>query len=258
MELEKVSRKYPIKDVKLLFMLSAGMCAYPGCNIRCVEKETDLDDPIVLAKIAHIEAHSDNGPRSNPSMTAEERDSYENWILLCGVHHDLIDGQSKTYTVSTIKNWKVNLEKKIDEQLKLAMTEVTFTELEQVTEAIVSSVENKSVSNDFHIIPPEEKIQKNELGTTPQQYLLMGMLQARVVEQYINDIGSIIPSYPEKLSQGFKVKYVELKHERGLIGDELFYEMIRFSTPNLNDPKRFAAGIAVLSYLFSICEVFEK
>ncbi|WML58545.1 hypothetical protein [Neobacillus sp. PS2-9] len=254
-----MARKYPQKDIKLLFMLSAGMCAFPGCPTRCVAKETEFDEAAVLALIAHIEAHSNEGPRPNPNLTEKERDSYPNWILLCGTHHDLIDAQSNTYTVEQIRKWKRDLEDKVDKQLREAMTQVTFTELEQVTEAIVNNSTKSTNSSDYEIIPPQDKMQRNQLkDNITHQYLLMGMVQFPAVKEYIERITQLIPSFPAKLSGGFKEEYKRLKDEEELLGDDLFLAMINFASPTGVDLKRHAAGIAVLTYLFSMCEVFEK
>ncbi|QQZ09618.1 ABC-three component system protein [Heyndrickxia vini] len=252
-----MARKYPQKDVKLLFMLSAGMCAFPGCTTRCVAKETDFDEPAVLGLIAHIEAHSNDGPRPNLKLTEKERDSYKNWVLLCGVHHDLIDAQSNTYTVEQIRQWKKDLEAKVDLQLREAMIQVTFTELEQVTEAIVGNDFKPTNTNDYKVIPPKEKMEKNNLGDITHQFLLMGMVQFAAVSTYVERINQIIPSFADKLSSGFKNEYLKLKNEN-LNGDDLFLALINFACPKRVDLKRHAAGIAVLTYLFHICEVFEK
>ncbi len=254
----EMARRYPQKDVKLLFMLSAGMCAFPGCTTRCVATETEFDEPAVLGLIAHIEAHSDDGPRANPSLTVEERDSYKNWVLLCGFHHDLIDAQSRTYTVEEIRKWKRDLETKIDQQLREAMVQVTFNELEQVTEAIVNNDFRPVSTEDYNIIPPKDKMEKNSLNDITHQYLLMGMVQFSAVKDYLERIGQLIPSFPVKLANGFKQEYIRLKEEEQLAGDDLFLAMINFACPTGVDLKRHAAGIAVLTYLFHICEVFEK
>ncbi|HEY5176804.1 MAG TPA: HNH endonuclease signature motif containing protein [Terriglobales bacterium] len=84
-------RKYPMPDVKALFAKSAGYCAFPNCPELCIKDATELDSVAVYAKIAHIVGHSDNGPRSDSSMSQNIRDSYQNWILLCPNHHDIVD-----------------------------------------------------------------------------------------------------------------------------------------------------------------------
>ena len=79
-------RRYPQQDVKLLFMLSAGYCAFPGCKRICREMETAEDAPVVVGEISHIVAHGDAGPRADATMPAAERDRYANWVLFCPTH----------------------------------------------------------------------------------------------------------------------------------------------------------------------------
>lgn len=59
-----------------------------------------------IGKIAHIVAHSDSGPRADSSYPKEKRDTYENWILLCGIHHDLVDALDSDYTVTDLREMK--------------------------------------------------------------------------------------------------------------------------------------------------------
>lgn len=48
-------------------------------------------DGVLGGKIAHIEGALPKSGRFNPKMTNEERRKYENLILMCGEHHDVID-----------------------------------------------------------------------------------------------------------------------------------------------------------------------
>jgi thioredoxin-like negative regulator of GroEL len=60
----------------------------------------------VVGQICHIYAASDNGPRGKPRLTATERNSPENLILMCGHHHPLVDKQWETYPADLLKAWK--------------------------------------------------------------------------------------------------------------------------------------------------------
>jgi len=62
-------RTYPLPDVKLLFGLAAGRCCEPSCFVEVLANATGFDEAAVIGEIAHIEAHSDTGPRANPSLT---------------------------------------------------------------------------------------------------------------------------------------------------------------------------------------------
>ncbi len=96
-------RRYPQRDVKLLFGLSAGRCNEPTCGKACIVPAAD-DDPAVIADIAHIEGHSPGSARHNPDL--DSVDCYQNWILLCANHHRLVDAQATTYPVELLQRWK--------------------------------------------------------------------------------------------------------------------------------------------------------
>jgi len=62
--------------------------------------------------MCHIEAHNPGGPRYNRTQTPSERDGFDNLLLLCGIHHPIIDNESETYTVDVLKNMKADHEQK--------------------------------------------------------------------------------------------------------------------------------------------------
>ena len=63
-----------------------------------------------LGELCHIVAKENSGPRANPLMSDEEKDSYDNIIILCPNHHTLIDRDTVTYTVDKLKIIKYNHE----------------------------------------------------------------------------------------------------------------------------------------------------
>lgn len=78
---------YSDSDLKKLFARSGGVCAFPGCDEEIVCRATDD----VLGQIAHIAASSDGGPRADPTMSAGDRNSFRNLLLLCRNHHAEVD-----------------------------------------------------------------------------------------------------------------------------------------------------------------------
>jgi hypothetical protein len=73
--------------VRRLFAVSMNRCAFPGC-------ETPVLDPTsntILAEVCHIRARNERGPRYDSGQTDEERHGFDNLILMCSVHHKLID-----------------------------------------------------------------------------------------------------------------------------------------------------------------------
>ena len=88
--------------VHRLFAASGNRCMHPDC-------EQPLFDPATgtkLGKVAHIHAASEGGPRWDASLSAEDVRSYENLLLLCGPHHDIVDGAPDQYPPGLLRSWR--------------------------------------------------------------------------------------------------------------------------------------------------------
>lgn len=59
-----------------------------------------------MGRMAHIHAHSPGGPRWAAPYTRQYLNSYNNLILLCQRHHDLIDGDENSYPAALLREWK--------------------------------------------------------------------------------------------------------------------------------------------------------
>jgi hypothetical protein len=108
-----MSRNIPPKEVKALFMLSGGVCAFPDCGKRLIEPGTETDDAAILAEIAHIVADSRQGPRGDSAMSDDDRDKHTNLLLVCADHHTIIDRQPRTYSVPVLRQMKADHEGRI-------------------------------------------------------------------------------------------------------------------------------------------------
>jgi len=88
--------------VKRLFAVSGNCCAFPKC------KNTLVDQPSgkVTGEICHINARSADGPRYEAEQTDEERHSYKNLLLLCPIHHQVIDDDPVAYTTERLQQMK--------------------------------------------------------------------------------------------------------------------------------------------------------
>jgi hypothetical protein len=65
----------------------------------------------VTGEICHIAATSPNGPRHDIKQTAAQRHGYDNLILLCAIHHAVIDDDPEAYTVARLAKMKADHEK---------------------------------------------------------------------------------------------------------------------------------------------------
>lgn len=94
-----------ISIIKRLFAVSNNQCAYPGCNLPLIEISGT-----VTGEIAHIKAAKKNGPRYDAAQTDEERNGFNNLILLCGRHHTIIDTEISAHSVERLIKIKENHE----------------------------------------------------------------------------------------------------------------------------------------------------
>ncbi len=56
----------------------------------------------------HIISPREKGPRHDPTYPQEKLDSDENLILLCRIHHKMVDDQEETYTRDILRQMKSN------------------------------------------------------------------------------------------------------------------------------------------------------
>ncbi len=105
------------KARKILWGRSANRCAI--CKKELVEQATDQDDSSIVGEECHIISAKKNGPRHDSNFPIENLDSYENLILLCRIHHKLIDDQYQTYDSELLHKLKSNHEKWISDNLRI-------------------------------------------------------------------------------------------------------------------------------------------
>jgi hypothetical protein len=103
---KSAARSYSTATIKELFGLCSNQCAYPNCTNEIIATGTKLSNAAVVGHICHIYAAADNGPRGKPGLTAKERNTPENLILMCGHHHPLIDKQWRDYPATILLQWK--------------------------------------------------------------------------------------------------------------------------------------------------------
>jgi hypothetical protein len=78
---------------------------------------TVKDNASVVGEECHIVSARANGPRYNRVLDPSILDEYENLILLCRVHHKMVDDQPETYTVEILSRTKAVHEKWVVEKL---------------------------------------------------------------------------------------------------------------------------------------------
>ena len=92
--------------VKRLFAVSGNRCAFPECRLPLVDRASGK----VTGRICHIKAESPGGPRHDPEQHDEERHGFANLVLMCPIHHDVIDSDVEKYTVERLLEIKARHE----------------------------------------------------------------------------------------------------------------------------------------------------
>ena len=88
--------------VKRLFAVSGNQCAVPNCRIPLV----DPGGGKVTGRICHIKGQKPGSARYDPEQTDEQRRDFGNLVLMCPVHHDVIDDDPESYTVNRLQQIK--------------------------------------------------------------------------------------------------------------------------------------------------------
>ena len=102
----ELRRNYSQETLKILFALSGGECAFPGCHTPVIALPTETSNARVIGEICHINALNPKGPRGTTGQTEAELNAVENLIVLCPTHHTLVDRQPETYTADLLRSWK--------------------------------------------------------------------------------------------------------------------------------------------------------
>jgi hypothetical protein len=100
-----VGHTYALPVIKLLFA-TASTCAYPSCTIPLIVIDEDRDVREVAVQIAHIRSPKPDGPRYDPDFPPGQLNSDGNLLLLCGVHHHLVDRNDSKYATVELLEWK--------------------------------------------------------------------------------------------------------------------------------------------------------
>lgn len=238
-------------QIKLLWGKGQGRCAV--CKENLI-KSSQAGKEFQVGEMAHIEGENPGSARYNPDMTDDQRAAYENLILLCPTHHAEIDKDQHQYPVEKLKQIKTDHEKWVEDSLRSQLPEITFAELEVILKYLTDApipIEDESIT----VVPPGRKIKKNDLSVGVGNLITIGMMQVKLVEDYLNKHPDA--QFAARLSKGFVGKYDELR-ENGLWGDVLFYELFDFASYSSMDFRRRTAGLSVLVYFFEKCKVFES
>jgi hypothetical protein len=104
--------------MKRLFGMSGNRCAIPDC------KSPLIIGDVVVGEICHIRARRKGGARFDATLTQEQKDAFENLILLCSTCHKLIDSSPDEYSSQWLRSMKISHEQRAPQPLDLSMADV--------------------------------------------------------------------------------------------------------------------------------------
>ena len=132
-----------------------------------------------------------------------------------------------------------------------AIDHVTIEDIVPVIEAL----EQETPAPDVRALEPPsaEKLHRNALSDDVADLLRAGRRKEALVERYFRI--HPLPDRGEKIAVAFRRRYGQLR-EQGLSPDEIFAKLQQ-SAGGGGSPKRQTSALAVLSYYFERCDIFE-
>lgn len=91
-------------DKAKLISDSRSICSYPGCESEYTYV-CENGKHVTVGEIAHIVAETKKGPRHKE---LNDFDCYDNLILLCHIHHRIVDANIEEYLIESLKNMRDN------------------------------------------------------------------------------------------------------------------------------------------------------
>ena len=154
----------PTKDIKILWAKAAGRCSMPDCRKVLVADASEAvpSKSTLIGENCHIIGEKDNSPRGKGMLNEDERNRYPNLILLCRIHHKIIDDDEKVWPIERLHLIKSNHE---------IWVETALTESSDVNEKWYSGLVNE-ITDKFDLL--------NWEGLS--DYALRGMLADSFVE----------------------------------------------------------------------------
>jgi len=141
---------FPAQTKEVLAKRVGYRCSNPTCRQLTSGPHDDPARAVNLGVAAHITAAAPGGPRYDPDLTAEQRQSPDNGIWLCQNHAKLVDSDDSRHTVASIKGWKSISEAMARGELEQRDFTVDrmqkFVKAEQLMPALLMEMRNESRS----------------------------------------------------------------------------------------------------------------
>lgn len=126
-----------------------------------------------------------------------------------------------------------------------------FKDLQPVIDALAQAEPDAA---NVPLSPPScAKLEHNKLSADVADFLRIGRRKEPLVANYMHMM--VWPDTPEKIAEAMRNRYQSLK-SLGLRPDLIYHHLEQFVGVD-GEPRRKAAALAVLSYFFERCDIFE-
>ena len=133
-----------------------------------------------------------------------------------------------------------------------AIRDISLADLKEV---LANLAQAKPQPGEEPMAPPHvEKIAKNSLSDGVVALLTAGRRKEMLVERYLR--GGVDVTLGERIAEAFRHRYAELK-KVARSPDDIFYGLQLYAGGMAASPNRQAATLAVLTYFFERCDIFE-
>jgi hypothetical protein len=155
-----------LKTHKMLWGRAASRCSIADCRRLLYSEATESESESLIGEACHIVAESPQGPRGDSYLADDQRDEYQNLILLCAVHHKVVDDQPGKYSVQYLKEIKKGHEGWVMQSLS------EYDPLEQKNSERYASYVDEWISRvdlenwrawTSYLLAPEPRIDQNRL-----------------------------------------------------------------------------------------------
>ncbi|MDF1722111.1 MAG: hypothetical protein P1U65_15675 [Minwuia sp.] len=120
---------------------------------------------------------------------------------------------------------------------------------------VVMVIQRMNPDNNAPVLAPSaSKLNVNDLSDDAAELLRQGRRRELLVEKYFNQFPN--PDFGEEIAQGFRNRYQDLK-QREQSADRTFMELQQYAGGMTGTPQHQAAVLAVMSYFFERCDIFE-
>lgn len=204
---------YTDLTLKTLFVLSGNECAFPGCTAPIFDTSYD----VMVGQICHIKGKNKGGPRYDQAQSDEERNSYENLLLMCGAHNKIIDAPRTRdrFPVSLLQQYKAEHEAKHQNSVVNDQTLSEFIAAFQMAGSIITTF-NQTGGQAAHTIINNLQPQAPQVSLNPElEYHVTNADNIAGIDYY--NLSIIIDNDGDTTVRNFRVN-VEIPREHMEVG----------------------------------------